>query len=287
MKQSFVEDNTPSSLLCEKDGVTFLTFPSLSAIPWLVHGFSTRLGGVSRGCLSSMNLSFAREEMECPKDPEATERVRENFRRIGKAIGFSPKNLVFSAQTHTANVRRVTASDAGAGFSRPLPWDQVDGFVTNTPGPVLATFFADCVPLFFVDPVRKAIGLTHSGWRGTAAGIGRCTVEAMEREFGSRPEEIIAVIGPSISKAAYEVSEDVAVHFPLEAMPKGDGKFLLDLWEANRRVLLGAGLRPSHITVSGLCTYSNPDLFYSHRYSNGHRGNLAAFLGILPEKASS
>ena len=272
--------DTPSVRFRKREDVVFLTFPMLEKETWLVHGFSTRLGGVSGGVLSSMNLSFAREEMECPEDPAAEGRVRENFRRIGRAIGFSPENLVFSAQTHTSNVRLVTAADAGTGFTRPLSWRDVDGFVTNVPGPVLATFFADCVPLFFADPVRRAIGLSHSGWRGTAARIGKCTVERMRREFGSRPEDILAVIGPSISKAAYEVSADVAGHFPLEAEEKPDGKYMLDLWAANRRILLSAGLLPEHISTAGLCTYANPELMYSHRYSKGRRGNLAAFLGI-------
>ena len=277
--------DTAAVRLNERDGAAFLTFPILEGESWLVHGFSTRLGGVSTGCLSSMNLSFAREEMECPDDPAAEDRVRENFRRIGRAIGFSPENLVFSAQTHTSNVRLVTASDAGTGFTRPLSWTDVDGFVTNVPGPVLAAFFADCVPLFFADPVRRAIGLSHSGWRGTAAMIGKCTVERMQSAFGSRPEDILAVIGPSISKSAYEVSADVAEFFPLEAEAKGDGKYLLDLWAANRRILISAGLLPEHIAVAGLCTYANADLLFSHRKSHGHRGNLAAFLGIRQDPA--
>ena len=274
------KESAPNACLRERDGVVFLTFPMLEGQDWLVHGFSTRRGGVSEGCLSSMNLSFSREAMECPGDPEAEGRVRENFRRIGRAIGFSPENLVFSAQTHTKNLRVVTASDAGAGFTRPLPWNDVDGFVTNVPGPVLAAFFADCVPLYFADPVRRAVGLSHSGWRGTAAGIGKCTVERMREEFGSRPEDILAVIGPSISKMAYEVSADVAEHFPLEAEAKPDGKYMLDLWAANRRILLSAGLLPEHIAVSGICTYANSELLFSHRKSHGRRGNLAAFLGI-------
>ena len=185
------------------DGVPFFTFPALEKETWLVHGFSTRLGGVSTGCLSSMNLSFAREEMEHPGDSEAEGHVRENYRRIARAIGFSPENLVFSAQTHTTNIRRVTKEDAGAGFTRPLPWTDVDGFVTNVPGPVLATFFADCVPLYFADPVHHAIGLSHSGWKGTVGEMGKCTVREMQEAFGSRPEDILAVIGPSISKEAF------------------------------------------------------------------------------------
>lgn len=136
--------------------VPYFTFPAFDELPGIIHGFSSRLGGVSEGFLSSMNLSFSRGD-----EPE---RVRENFRRIAASIGFSEKDLVFSMQTHTANVRRVGREDCGRGLERPVGYCDVDGLVTNEPGVVLATFYADCVPLFFVDPVHHCIGLSHSGW---------------------------------------------------------------------------------------------------------------------------
>ena len=143
----------------EKDKVTWLSAVPLEQIDGIVQGFSTRLGGVSEGYLSSMNLSFSRGDQK--------EKVRENFRRIAGAIGFSPEDLVFSHQTHTTNVRAVTEEDRGKGFTKELDYADVDGMITDVPGLVLATFYADCVPLYFADPVKKAIGLSHSGWRGT------------------------------------------------------------------------------------------------------------------------
>ena len=155
--------------------VPYFTFPSFEKLSEIVHGFSSRLGGVSEGCLSSMNLSFSRGD-----EPE---RVRENFRRMAESIGFSEENLVFSMQTHTTNVRRVGKEDCGRGLFRPVGYRDVDGLVTNEPEVVLATFYADCVPLFFMDPVRHCIGLSHTGWRGTVGKIGKVTVETMTREI--------------------------------------------------------------------------------------------------------
>ncbi len=267
--------------LRENQGVPYLSCPLIEQEEGFIHGFSTRLGGVSREHLSSMNLSFSRGDQE--------ENVRENFRRIGAAIGFAPENLVFSDQTHTTNVRRVDAADRGAGFVRPLEWNDVDGLVTDVPGLVLATFYADCVPLYFVDPVRRAIGLSHSGWRGTVGKIGKVTVEKMREEFGSRPEDIRAAIGPSICQDCYEVSEDVISAFRENYQEKDwdslfyrkeNGKYQLNLWRANELVFLEAGIRPEHMAVTDLCTCCNPGLLYSHRASKGRRGNLAAFLGI-------
>lgn len=264
----------------EENGVPYLAFGHLAESGLVVHGFSTRLGGVSEGHLSAMNLSFTRGDR-----PEA---VRENYRRMGEALGFSCENLVLSDQTHTTNVRVVTEEDRGKGFARPRDYRNVDGLVTNVPNLVLATFYADCVPLFFVDPVNRAVGLSHSGWRGTAAGMGRVTLEVMKREFGTDPGQVLAAIGPSICQDCYEVSADVIEEFR-EVFPKEqwseiyvpsaeEGKFQLDLWRANELLLLGAGVRPEHLSVTNICTCCNPGLLFSHRASKGKRGNLAAFL---------
>ena len=228
-----------------------------------------------------MNLSFSRGD-----EPE---RVRENFRRIAESIGFSEKDLVFSMQTHTVNVRRVGKEDCGRGLERPVGYRDVDGLVTNEPGVVLATFYADCVPLFFVDPVRRCIGLSHSGWRGTVGKIGKATVEMMAREFGSDPEDILAAVGPSICQECYEVSEEVIglfrENFAEDLWPKlfyrkDNGHYQLNLWEANRLIFQEAGILPEHITVTDICTACNPELLFSHRASGGKRGNLAGFLEL-------
>lgn len=281
MKIIWKQEDEPHMKVYEKEGVTFLTYPEFDKLPGVVHGFSTRLGGCSEGIYASMNLSFARGDKE--------DAVKENYRRISAALGFLPEDIVTSDQTHTANVRVVTEEDRGNGITKSRPYTDVDGMVTNVPGLVLATFYADCVPLYLVDPVHKAIGLSHSGWRGTAAGIGEVTVEALRKNYGSDPADIYAAVGPSICQECYEVSEDVIVEFrkafsaelwPKLFYKKQNGKYQLNLWEANRQIFLQAGILPEHISMPGICTCCNPDFLFSHRASKGKRGNLGAFLGI-------
>ena len=265
--------------LVERAGVPFLSFPLLEETGIVTQGFSTRLGGVSEGDYSSMNVSFTRGDRE--------EAVRENYRRLGEAIGFDCESLVCSDQTHTTNIRVVTEDDRGRGFVRPKDYRDVDGMITNVPGLTLATFYADCVPLYFVDPVKRAIGLSHSGWRGTVGKIGKKTVERMEETYGSDPADIRAAIGPSICQNCYEVSGDVIDEFrqafseeywPDLYYAKANGKYQLNLWKANELIFREAGILPEHIAVTDLCTCCNPGLLFSHRASHGRRGNLGAFL---------
>jgi len=156
----------------------------------------------------------------------------------------------------------------------------------------LVTFFADCVPLYFVDPKHRAVGLAHSGWRGTVNRMGEKMVNAMKREYGSNPQDLICCVGPSICKECYEVGEDVADNFR-DAFSREDceaivlpsktgriGKRQLDLWEANRRILLEAGVPEKNISVTDICTKCNPDKLFSHRAMGEKRGNLCAFLSL-------
>lgn len=201
-------------------------------------------------------------------------------------LGVSPEDMAASHQTHTTNIRRMTAADKGKGIVRPRDYSDIDGMVTDEPGLVLVTFYADCVPLYFVDPIHHAIGLAHSGWRGTVGRMGECMVRAMEEQFGTRPEELYAAIGPSICRDCYEVSEDVAEQFidmlgEQVALPgKAPGKYQLDLWLANELILRQSGLLPGHIAVTDICTCHNSGYLFSHRASGGKRGSLAAFLGL-------
>ena len=263
--------------------VPLLHFPLLEKCSFITHAFTTRMGGVSTGDCTSMNLSFTRG------DDEAA--VRENYRRIAAALGTDAKQFVCSDQTHTTNVRRVTKADAGKGVVIPKDYTDVDGLITNEPGIVLSTFYADCVPLYFVDPVHRAIGLSHSGWRGTVNKMGQATIEAMKREFGSRAADLYCAIGPSICQDCYEISRDVAEEF-MKAFPehvndillqKSEEKFQLDLWKANEIVMLESGVLPEHLAVTNICTCCNPTELFSHRASKGKRGNLAAFLMIKKE----
>lgn len=253
-------------------------YPLLDETGIVRHCFTTRYGGVSEGMFSKLNLSFTRGDVK--------ESVEENYRRIAEAMGVPYEKIVCSDQTHTTNVRVVIQADAGTGIIRPKDYTDVDGLITNVPEITLATFYADCVPLYFVDPVHHAIGLSHSGWRGTVARMGKCTLEAMRREYGTKAADVYCAIGPSICQDCYEVSEDVAVQFE-EAfsgheseilLNKGNGKYQLDLWEANEIVLLEAGVKPEHLAVTDVCTCCNPELLFSHRASHGKRGNLGAFL---------
>ena len=291
-----------------ENGVVYLTFPGLSGTGAVRHLFSTRLGGVSGGIYASMNLSYTRGDEKAAVD--------ENYRRIAACMACGVEDMVCSDQTHTDNIRVVTVNDRGKGVTRPKDYKDVDGLITRERGVVLCTFFADCVPLFFVDPVKKAIGLAHSGWRGTVRKIGKKTVEAMENAFGTNPRDVYAAIGPSICQDCYEVSEDVIeefrtafpdverdVVFPQDGQrgngekedfwaegslkkcvslwyPTKPGKYQLDLWEANRRILLEAGIPKGQIEITDLCTCCNPEFLFSHRASNGKRGNMGAFMGL-------
>lgn len=263
-----------------KNGVPYISYNALEKIPWITHGFSTRAGGVSEGCLSSMNLGHGRNDAE--------ENVIRNHEIIAEAIGFDAHNIVASRQTHTTNVRVVSKEDCGKGVYKERDYDDVDGMITNEKNIVLATYFADCVPLYIVDTKNKAIGLSHSGWRGTAGKIGQVTLEKMNEQYGTKPEDTVVCIGPSICQNCYEISLDVAEEF-MKAFPnhkeeilkdKGNDKFLLDLWECNRIIFEEAGVLPENINLPDLCTCCNSEFLFSHRATNGKRGNLAAFLSL-------
>ena len=263
------------------ENVPYLEYPMLRETGIIRHGFSTRLGGVSEGCWASMNLSFERGDR-----PEA---VMENFRRIGAELGVRCEDMVLSQQTHTANVRVVTGADRGKGIRRERDYTDVDGLITNEPGICLVTSFADCVPLYFVDPVKKAIGLSRSGWRGTVGKIGKRTVEMMGESFGSDPADILAAVGPSVCMDCYEVSGDVIEKFrqvfdeklwPELFYEKENGKCQLDLWKANELIFLESGILPEHMAVTNLCTHCNSEILYSHRAAGDKRGNLCAFLAL-------
>lgn len=277
----------------------YLTFPSLEGTGIIRHLITSRSGGVSEGEFSTMNFSVSRGDRE--------EHVRENYQRISRVLGCRPEDMVASQQTHTTNIRQVTGNDRGKGVTRPLDYQNVDGLMTNESGIALVTFFADCVPLLFVDCVHHAIGSAHSGWRGTANKMGQCMVQAMGEAFGTRPVDLQAAIGPSICQACYEVSGDVAEQFAYldketealkqEILAKGiyrngldggiprvvvqgasEGKYQLDLWLANLLILLQAGIPLQQIAVTDICTMHNSSRLFSHRASGGRRGNIAAFL---------
>ena len=238
------------------------------------HCFTTRFGGVSEGCLSSLNLGIHRGDKP--------ENVRKNYEILGEALGFDVDQLVFTRQTHTNIVRVVDERNRGEGLEREVE-PECDALVTATPGLVLAAFTADCTPILLQDPVTGAVGAVHAGWRGTVADIAGNAVRAMCAHFGTRPEDIRAAIGPNIGVCCFETHADVpdAVRAVLgeeaEAFIVSSGeKFRVDLKGVNAALLRRAGVR--HIEISDACTACEPRRFWSHRRVGNDRGSLAVII---------
>lgn len=263
-----------------KNGVCFLTFPKIEAAGGVAHGFSTRLGGVSGGIYSTLSFS------QSIGDEQSA--VLENFRRFTSAIGADFNGITLSDQTHTANVRVITEEDIGKGLLKERDYTDIDGLVTNIPDVTLVTQYADCTPLAFYDPVRRVIATSHAGWRGTVKLIAKNTVEAMVKTFGCNPSDIICGIGPNIGQCCYEVDDPVINELnkldflDLEkcCFKKPNGKYMLDLKETNRQILINSGIKAKNIDVADLCTCCNPDIFHSHRATKGKRGTLALMISL-------
>lgn len=271
-----IDFNSNVMTLNENKGVSFLTYNSLSKIDFINHAFSTRLGGVSSGDCESMNTSFERDTRE---------NVIENYKRFCTACGFEFVSLVASSQDHNTFVRPVTLEQRGVGIRFPKDIKSVDALITNEKGVTLVTFYADCTPLFFVDTKNKAIGLAHAGWRGTVGLIGEKVVKKMGECYGTNPKDLVCAIGPAISKCCYEVDYECAKHFlelPLNTQDfvykRDDEKYMLDLLEANRQILVSCGVKNENITISDVCTKCNSELLWSHRATNGKRGTMSAFM---------
>lgn len=266
--------------LNENKGVPYLTYNRLSDIDFIRHAFSTKHGGVSTDEWTSMNFAFSRGD-----NPE---NVLENYKIFSDAVGFDYNSLVTSSQDHHTYVRPVTRNECGIGIWREKDMLSVDALITNEPNVTLVTHYADCTPLFFVDTVGKAIGLAHAGWRGTVGKIGEEVIKKMTALYGTNPSNVVVAIGPAISKCCYEVDEDCAENFynlkDLDnskfIFPKEDGKYMIDLLETNRQIVMKAGVKKENIVLSDLCTKCNSDLLWSHRATNGHRGTMCAFMCI-------
>jgi hypothetical protein len=247
--------------------------------PQVTAGITTRRGGVSEAEYSTLNCG-----LHVGDDPE---RVVQNRRIAARAAGMPFEAWTCAEQVHGAEVVPVTAADRGRGRDRTdTAVPKADGLITREKGILLAGMFADCVPLYFYDPVHQAIGLAHAGWRGTAAQIAKATVEAMSAHFGTRSDELLAAIGPSIGSCCYEVGEETARAFndvaeegvSIFALP--GGKYRLDLKLINRHIMMKAGILPIHIEMSQWCTGCRTDLFFSHRIEKGRTGRMAAWIGL-------
>ncbi|MCL2802329.1 MAG: peptidoglycan editing factor PgeF [Treponema sp.] len=269
--------------ITKQNSVEFLVFKNLSDTGIVKHCFSTRKGGVSSGAFASMNLGYNRGDDDTNVD--------ENFRRICEAAGLSNKEIVMSKQKHGTNIMEIKEiCDVSGSFTRSgsleVP-DNTDGLITNHPNIVLATFYADCVPILLCDPVKRVIANSHAGWRGCVDNMAALTVKKMTALYGSNPSDILAGIGPCICGSCFEVDEDVAVQFKNEfgdCVLKAEnkpGKFYIDLRETCKLSLLGEKIPIENIEIAPCCTYENPDLFFSHRRDNALRGSLAAFIELI------
>ncbi len=231
--------------------------------------FTTRFGGLSKPPYDSLNLGSGGGD-----DPDDVEL---NRRRLVEALGLKPGSIRGVRQVHGSDVFVMTDPDGR------MPSIGYDAIITNVAGAAISVLTADCVPILLYDPVRHAVGAVHAGWSGTVNGVVGRAVRAMEREYGSDPADVMAVIGPSIGPCCYEVDEKVVA--PLKdnisgggglIFPSRPGHWQLDLWEANTRLLMSAGVGRANITVMGLCTSCNTDKFFSHRKSGGATGRMMA-----------
>ena len=269
-----------SKMTLKGDKTPYLVYNALDKIPFINHAFSTRLGGVSKGVCESMNLAFGRGDDR--------ETVLENYRLICDSADFEYESLCGSVQIHEAKVVKVTKEDRGHGILRDREWTSADALITKDKDVTLVTYYADCTPVFFIDTANHAIGLAHAGWRGTVERIAVNTVYAMQKHFGTKPQDLVCAIGPVIGKCCYEIDSECAGHFKalkeidssLILTQKENGKYMADLAETNRLLLIKAGVREENIVVSDLCTRCNSDLLWSHRATNGQRGTMAAFMQI-------
>lgn len=263
---------------CTGGGPVFMT----STLLPVVHGFTTRFGGVSGGIYASLNLG--------PNQGDAPGHVRENYARLADALGLTAPRFAFSKQVHGAQVRRMTRSDCKAPYEA-LPYE-ADSIITNDPGVPLVIFTADCVPILLYDPVGCAIGAVHAGWRGTAADIVGETVREMARSFGTKPEHIRAAIGPSISQCCFEtdrevpdtffalLEDDAAAFVKPGRVLDGVQKYQVDLKGLNSALLRRAGVPEACIDSSPECTMCAHEKYWSHRKTHGKRGSQASVITL-------
>ncbi|MGN0791788.1 MAG: peptidoglycan editing factor PgeF [Christensenellales bacterium] len=243
------------------------------------HGFSTREGGITTDPpYASLNLSWSR----CGSEDE----VIANFRIFAEGAGVNYDDMAVVNHEHGNVVLRLAKEHRGRGFSfEPLPF--CDGIITNEPSVTLVTSHADCGAYFFYDPVHRAIGMAHAGWKGTLLRIGAVMAERMREEYGTDPADIIASTGPCICKDCFEVDRDLGEKFAAEFSQEGitrpgrPGKAYVDLELAAAVQFIEAGIRPENITLMSACTYEDKDMFFSHRRDKGVTGSMAAFIKLV------
>lgn len=272
----FVNDDAGSPALLELSKWT-RQYPGLTA------GFTTRKGGVSGAPYDTLNMALHVND-ELPA-------VIENRIRVCNTIGMPFEAWTCAEQVHGHHVHMVTAAERGRGREqREDAIPSADAMITQEADICLASFYADCVPLLFVDPVKRVMGLAHAGWQGTAQQIAVHTVEKMKETYGCEPAHILAAIGPSISSCCYEVDkrvitpmEALLINLPDEARSAltylDEDHAMVNLREINRHLLVKAGIMASNIECTTWCTGCHQDMFYSHRMEGGHTGRMASWIG--------
>ena len=254
------------------NGVPYYSFDRLERWPDLTQAVFTRLGGVSNPPYDTLNVSYTVRDQ--------TNNVDKNRELAARAVGWDSSQIVSARQVHGRRVGVVGKKDLGIGD---LP--ETDALVTDEPGVLLLLKFADCVPIILWDPVHKAVGLAHAGWRGTVAATPAAALETMVKLYHSDPSDVIAAIGPSIGPCCYEVGEDVVreasrVFAGTDVLQDSEGSVRFDLWSANAETLMRAGVTEENVVVAGICTRCRNDLFFSHRAARGIAGRFGVVAGI-------
>ena len=259
--------------IIQNNNISYGVFPALTEAGF-VHGCSCRKNGESDVVAGTLNLAL--------HVGDAVEKVLLNRKAFAEALGVNAERFTTCQQVHGSKVVRVTEELIGSGaqdFATTIA--DTDALITNIPEVPLLLFYADCVPVLLADVETGAVGLAHAGWRGTVANIGAKTLEAMVEAFGSKPENILAAIGPSIGACCYEVDDfvrDQASGYEDFFAPKGGGKYQLDLWGMNAKQLQEAGVLAENVVVAGVCTNDNVDLFCSYRAEQGRTGRMGVCL---------
>lgn len=264
-----------------KEGdLVFLSFPKIDASGVASCVFSTKFGGVGTDDFATMNMSFSRGDSE--------DTVLENYRRLCSAAGIDSERLIFTKQTHSTNVEVADLKYLGNKTPVDENYNDIDGLITDMAGVGLVSQYADCVPLVFCDPIKRIVATSHAGWRGTVGKIAEVTVKKMKSDFDCNPKDIIAGIGPSVGLCCYEVDDPVmekvkaldGIDLSRVYTEKGNGKYMLDLKELNRRIMIKSGICPDNIDVADICTCCECDTFFSHRVCGERRGNLALIVAL-------
>lgn len=284
-----LEDGQASSLL---------TLAPWHQFPGIRAGFTTRVGGVSTTPYASLNCGLHVGDL--------AEDVRSNRRRIAEQAGFAYEAWTCAEQVHGSRVHIVQATDKGKGRNdREDAIQDADALVTNVPGIMLASFYADCVPLYFVHPASRTVALAHAGWKGTSLAIAAETIRVMHEQFACPPEAVHAAIGPSIGGCCYEIDREVAFRLAdaigaadsltrdghssgelgCALQVRTDGRYVADLKEINRQIMIKAGIQPTRIEISRYCTSCRTDMFFSHRREKGSTGRMASWIGWEEEVA--